>query len=117
MKLRIAVPALLAMAAFAGGCGSECDSDEEGVLLSPTLIVVNNGDLESAILDLTYEHDGLQSHREVTLAPGKRFAQAYPELGTLRLAAGRLRDGFLLIQGTFGINDFINGFLTIDLRP
>jgi len=117
MKLRIAVPALLAMVAFGGGCDSGCESAEEEVQVVPTLIVANRRDLESAVLDLTYEHDGLQTHREVTLAPGKSFWQGYPELGTLRLAAGRLRDGFLLIQGTFGIDDFVDGVLTIDLRP
>jgi hypothetical protein len=116
MKLRIAVPALLAMAAFGGGCDPGCGSDEE-VRVVPTLIVANRGEVETAVVDLWYEHDGVQSHREVTLPPKQNFEQEYPDLGTLRLAAGRLRDGFLLIQGTFGIDDFIGGYLTIDLRP
>jgi hypothetical protein len=114
MQKGIAIALVLALAA-AGGCGSECGSDDSS-LSTPTLIVENRG-AETAVLDLRYEHDGKAIYREVTLPAKENFTGEYPDLGTLRLTAGRESDGLLLLQETFIREDFAGGYLTVTIRP
>jgi hypothetical protein len=92
------------------------DEVEEETVTSPTLIVENRGE-ETALLELWYTHDGVQSYREATLPAGDTFREEYPDLGTVKLMAGRLRDGLLLVHDTFEKADFRNGTLTLALRP
>jgi hypothetical protein len=92
------------------------DPAPEATVTCPTLIVENRGQ-ETALLELWYMHDGLQTHREVTLPANNNFQQRYPDLGTVRLIAGRLSDGFLLLQDTFEKVDFPNDVLRIAITP
>ena len=112
MKKGIAVALLLAAA---GGCGSECGSDDS-IPSTPTLIVENRG-TETAVLQLWYEHGGKLVIREVTLPAKENFTDEYPDLGTLRLTAGRKSDGLMLLQETFFLDDFAGGYLTVTIRP
>lgn len=124
MKKRMAV-VLFALAL--GGCleddeeefwddGGYDDSPQEETVSFPTLIVENRGE-ETALLELWYTHDGVQTYREVTLPAGDDFQETYPDLGAVKLMAGRLRDGLLLVQDTFGKADFRGGTLNIEIRP
>lgn len=123
MKTRIA--AMLCVLVL-GGCLEEEDDDsweggldsttEEETISCPTLIVENRGQ-ETALLELWYTHAGRTTYREVTLPAGNNFRQTYPDLGTVKLIAGRLRDGLLLVQETFEKADFPNNLLRIALSP
>ena len=92
------------------------NSTEEAVISYPTLIVENRGE-ETALLKLWYTHGGVQTYREVTLPAHNNFQREYPNLGTVRLIAGRLSDGFLLVQDTFEKADFPNDVLRIAISP
>lgn len=94
----------------------EEDTSTEAAVSSPTLIVNNVGQ-EAALLELWYSHDGAQTYREVTLPAHGHFERAYPALGAVKLMAGRARDGFLLVEGTFGREDFHDNILSIEIRP
>ena len=124
MKTGITAVALLAL--VLGGCTEDDEDDffddsidestSSPAITTPTLIVANQGD-EAALLELWYDHDGIQTYQEATVPAGGQCQRTYSHLGTVKLIAGRVRDGLLLIEGTYEKADFRDNLLRIEIRP
>jgi len=121
MKLRIAVPALLALLAlFAAGGG--CDPG-----ISRTLIVHNYGLFEAEVSwTLTYaveDDDGVEttesSSATADLPAGKTFRREMTNLVSLYLEVRRKENGIILLAETFHARDFTgpDDELEVIVRP
>ena len=121
MQKRICALALAAMvAALAGGCdGDGTEVEEESPADTTPTLVVDNLHIETVVLQITYDTGARSILREFELRPGGTFIKDYPELGTLSVVIGRLRDGWELLRETFVRADFREdgATLTIVLRP
>jgi hypothetical protein len=118
MKLRIAVPALLAVFAVGGGCD---------LGISRTLIVHNYGLFEAEVSwTLRYavpDDDGNEttesSFGTVDLPAGKTFRHEMVNLVSLDLEVRRKENGMILLAETYHAGDFTgpNDELEIVVRP
>ena len=106
MKLRIAVPALLAALAFTGGCD---------LGKTRTLVVRNQGFWEAevtlrhtyAVYDDIEEESTTESAWSTTdLPPGKSLRRELRSMVSLYLEVRRKGDGVLLLSETFYPGDF-----------
>ena|SRR5688572_27158589 len=121
MQKRTRALALAGMlVALAGGCDGDGYEDEEESCVegTPTLFVENAG-IETLVVQITYDTGARSIQREFELRPGGTFIKDYPDLGSLSVVIGRLRDGVELFRETFVRTDFreYGAALTIVLRP
>jgi len=114
MKLRIAVPALLAVFAVGGGCD---------LGISRTLIVHNYGLFEAEVTwKLTYAVDdetNESSWGSADLPAGETFRHEMVNLVSLYLEVRRKENGMILLAETYHAGDFTgpNDELEIVVRP